>query len=180
MAIIDLKKLPPDIYTLIPMSIRLSVDTIELSELPPKVQYDIRKFTDRESNETPFFNDALDVNTNISVYNDLSPIRNKKDMVIEYLKNYFKIPLGSFPFDPLFGNDLQIHIQTKDTALRRLLISNELSKIVRTIETSFDVGVSVVDSQVYYSSVAGGTEANLQIKVEVEKEIVVFDVAGTG
>jgi len=172
MPIIDLTVLDKSILDKIPLSIRLSTKEIELEELPLSVQYIVRDHITIATSNIYTPDDFYDVEPNVSLYNDFVSILTKKDAVVEYLKNYFKIKKGNYPFDPEFGNNLHLNLQTRDTSLRETLISNELSNIVKLISDSFDTGIKVVEASVRPNDVGGGIEFNLYVKIKIDDDII--------
>jgi len=172
--------LPIDIQEQIPLSIRL-IDTHQLEDLPDDVQYLVLTYLQRV--DIGYEYDVVyDVIPKLSSYNDLSIITNKKDLISEYLKNYFLIPTTSYPWDVTFGCRLKTYLSTKDTSLRETLISNEVNNIVGAIATDYDIDINVSSIQVLPIQ-AGITNYNdhtyykITIELEVDNEGVVLSMS---
>ena len=170
-----ISELPIDIQEQIPLSIRIT-DTHQLEDLPNDVQYLILTYLERPS--VPYDYDvAYDAVPELSLYNDLKIITNKKDLMGEYLKNYFLIPVTSYPWDVTFGCRLKTYLSTRDTALRETLISSEVDNIVGAIGNDYDIDVKVNSIQVLPIK-AGLTDYNdytyykITIELEIEDEVV--------
>ena len=149
--------LPKDIQEKIPISIRSVSDVFYLSELPPKIQELVREYV---KNEVPVtYRTAYDLKPNISKYSDFEVLGSAKTTVVEYLKNYFQVLPGSYPFDPTFGCKLKSHLQTRDTHLRRLLIVDEINGVVNAL--SSDLGMPISVKNIEISPVASTLDTSL-------------------
>ena len=171
--------LPIDIQEQIPLSIRL-IDTHQLEDLPDDVQYLVLTYLERV-NIGYEYAVVYDVIPKLSSYNDLTIIANKKDLISEYLKNYFLIPATSYPWDVMFGCRLKTYISTKDTSLRETLISNEVNNVVGAIATDYDIDISVSSIQIVpihsgTINYSDHTYYKITIELEVEDEEVVVSM----
>jgi hypothetical protein len=176
MATVDITTLDKSILDQLPLSIRLSTKEVELEELPLPIQYIIREHVGSATSSIYTPPDFYDVKTQISKYNDFVSITSKREAVIEYLQNYFQVKQGAYPFDPEFGSTLHLHLQTKDTSLRKTLISNELSKITRVVSESFDETITITSASVTPKDIGGGIEYSLNVAVKIRDEIVNMNV----
>ncbi|MEO5348938.1 MAG: hypothetical protein H7836_04770 [Magnetococcus sp. YQC-3] len=176
MTIINLNTLDKSVKEKIPLSLRMAKSELVLEELPLPVQYIIKNnlVFSGDSIYTP--DDFYDVKPTITLYNDCKLIQSKKEVVKEYLLNYFNTRKGAYPFDPEFGNTLHLHLQTKDTSLRETLVSNELTSIVDLINRSFNFNVNVVSASAYPRDIGGAVEYYLDLTVEVEDEVIRLQV----
>lgn len=176
MPIIDLTTLESSVLNKIPLSIRLSSTEVELGELPLPIQYILREHIKGPVKDIYVSDDIYDIKPEISAYNDFKNFISKKEAIIEYLENYFSVRLGSYPFDPEFGNDLNRHLQTRDTSLRETLVGNELTNIIDLVNESFNGSISVVSSSISKNDIGGGIEYNLNLTIKVEDDIIKIDV----
>lgn len=172
--IINLSELEPDIYRQIPPSIRLNTPVIELSKLPIEIQYLIDKSLIETEKVVYKPNKIYDAQCDISVYNDFKLLETKKATIIEYLKNYLLVSKGSYPFDPEFGNTLKQHLQTKDTALRRKLLSAELQNLTRVINDSFSTVIVMSNMSLVPYSTGVDIQYQLKLVVTIENEDTTF------
>jgi hypothetical protein len=103
-----------------------------LDLLPYDVVHELLGSIESEVNQAPVVEKTtIDLRPVLSVYNDFTTIETKKDAIIEYIKNYFTVNLGDYPFDPTFGTRLKEYLNTLDTPTQQLLISNEVSGLVK-------------------------------------------------
>lgn len=176
MSIVDLTTLDKIILDKIPLSIRLSTTSIELEELPLSVQYIIQEYVGVSVDDIYVPPDLYDVEPIASPYNDFNSNLTKKEAIKTYMKNYFQVKRGSYPFDPEFGNALHLHLQTKDTSVRESLISAELSSIVRLINQSFGESISIVSATAYPKDIGGGIEYYLSVKIKIKDDLIELSV----
>jgi len=139
--VVDLNILPNDILSKIPYSIRVSKSTYKLSELPLEIQYLVNKYISNTDLNIIYDETVYDFIPTISKYNDLEPIKDRKKLVLEYLKNYLSVMTTSYPFDINFGCGLKLQLQTKDTSLRQTLVSNEISLLLGAISNDYNISV---------------------------------------
>jgi hypothetical protein len=172
--IINLKDLPPEIYQKIPLSLRLNSDTYDFNSLPIDIQFIIRNsFTPKNYSSQISNNKVYDFSPKMTIYNDLKGFETTKELIIEYVKNYLLIDQGSYPFDPIFGTNLKKYLQTKDTELQRVFISNELDNIIRNINSYFNSNVELVDSSIIPKAMVDGSiNMYLNIKIKINDEVV--------
>ena len=161
--IVSIPSLPKDVQEQIPMSIRSASDTFYLHELPPKIQELIREYLTKEVQVT--YKKAYDLKPRVSKYSDFEVIKNTKTTVVEYLKNYFQTTPGSYPFDPSFGCKLKLHLQTRDTALRRLLVADEINSVVNAL--SSDLGLPIIVKNISIHSIPSTIDTSLQCIVSI-------------
>jgi hypothetical protein len=174
--LVDLNNLPKIILDKIPLSIRAANKKVELEELPLSIQYMINDYIIVENDEIYTNPEFYDVHPEITHYNDCKILSNRKEIAKSYLFNYFSTKKGHYPFDPEFGNNLHLHLQTKDTSLRKTLISNELSDIIRLVNSSFSFNISVIESGIYSTDIGGGIEYFLNLKIKIEDEVIQLSV----
>lgn len=172
--IIDLKLLNRDTLNLIPQSLRVGKTELNLDDLPLRLQHELRDVLQVDSGQIFVPENVFDLTPKSSIYNDFEPLLTERTTLIEYIQNYLQTGIGSYPFDPLFGSSLKKHLQTKDTGLRSTLISAELDKIIKNINTSFNANVKVISSAVNSVETGGGSEYFLSITVDINDEIVTF------
>lgn len=176
---INISDLPEDIQTQLPLSIRMS-DTHQLDELPIQIQYLISKYLDQATETEQEFSNFYDVEPILSARNDLQIIKNKKDLVGEYLKNGLLCEVSAFPFDVTFGSKLKQYLQTQDKFLQQTLISNEVTNIANFIASDYDINIKVLS--VTINPVQSGTNihdytyVNAKIVLEVENEPLSIEV----
>ena len=108
--VVQIDKLPRSVQMQLPMSIRSAKNIYVLEELPPKERNIIKEYIDSVIDVK--YSKAFDVTPEISKFNDLSVLTTVKDLIGEYLTNYFYITPCSYPFDPTFGCALKQQLQT--------------------------------------------------------------------
>lgn len=161
--LVTISKLPKKIQKKIPISIRSVSDQYNLDELPPKIQELVREYL---FNDVPVvYKKAYDLKPDISIYSDIYATSSVKETVVEYLKNYFYTLPGSYPFDPTFGCKLKYYLQTKDTQLRRLLISDEINNIVNVL--SSDLGLPIVVNDITITPISSALETSLSCAINI-------------
>lgn len=170
---VQISSLPKEIQYKIPLSIRSIKDTYYLDELPPKERQIIKKYL--ESNVDVTYEDPIyDVLPRVSIYSDLYTLKTIKDTISSYLTNYFQISPGSYPFDPAFGCKLKYQLHTKDTQLRKIIISDQINEIVN-IMTS-DLNIPIVVKTIEISNIPTSLEIQYHCKITIsipgEEDIV--------
>lgn len=161
--IVKISQLPKEVQEQIPISIRSSGNRFYLEELPAKIQELIREYT---KTVVPVkYKDVFDLKPEISKYSDFYATPSIKETVCEYLKNYFYTLPGSYPFDPLFGCKLKYHLQTKDTQLRRLLISDEVNSIVNVL--SSDLGLPIIVKKITMSPISSALNTSISCTITI-------------
>lgn len=170
---INISDLPEDIQIQLPLSIRMT-ETHQLSELPTQVQYLISKYLEQTIEPEHEYSNFYDVEPLLSVHNDLQIIKNKKELVGEYLKNVLLCETSAFPFDVTFGSKLKQYLQTQDKFLQQTLISNEVNNIVNFISSDYDIAIKVLSVSI--EPIQSGTNMhdytymNATVVLEVEDE----------
>lgn len=164
MSSITLSELPKAIQSQIPYSIRTYKDTYELEELPVSVRSIISKYLGHVS-EVDYVT-VFDCVPNISEYGDFKTVANIRELVLEYLKNYFLTFPEDYPFDPYFGSRLKKYLHMRDTSLQQTFISNEVSNIVRVI--SADLGVLIEIEDVSISPINKQSHMDYKITIQVK------------
>ena len=165
--IIDLTTLPTSIQQQIPVSIRSFKSVYDITELPLSVQYLIKSYLTQSL--TVKYNVVFDTKPIISEYSDLQTIVTVTDLIVEYLKNYLVITPESYPFDPLFGCRLKQQLQTRDTSLRKTLISSEINNVVNVITADVGSSISIDAINILPISTGSATEYNVDIPVTVNQ-----------
>ena len=166
---IKFSELPKDVLSKIPFSLRTSGDEHYINDLPPDVQYLIKKYLDFHVAEIKY-EDTLDVKPEISIYSDLKTFTNVKDLILHYLKNYLMISLGSYPFDCEFGSALKRQLHTKDSALRSNLVGNEIGLIVDVISSDYDINVRVTNISLTKIESSTHVEYKADLTVEIGED----------
>lgn len=163
--LIDISKLPPSVQKQLPISIRTFKNIYVFEELPTRVQHTLRDYL----NTLPDiqYRNVLDLKSEISEYSDFKTINDYVTLISEYVKNYVLVLPGQYPFDPIFGCRLKHQIQTRDTNLRRTLISAEIDKLVNVITADFDVAIKVMNITIEPTSVGAFTEFNVNIELQI-------------
>ena len=162
---IILSKLPIDIQNRIPYSLRTKKDTYKLSSLPFNIQYFITKYLDKQ--KTVEYDVVFDTLPYQSKLEDFEIINNLYDLVVEYIKNYFLISKGTYPFEPMFYSKLRYYIQTKDTSTQYTLVNNEVNRIVGVVSSDLNIPVSVKNLKIDKSSLTN-TDIVYNIMIEIE------------
>ena len=165
---VTLSKLPREVQKKIPVSIKSVSDTYNLSELPPKIQELIREHLTYEVPVT--YKNVYDLKPEISKYSDFYATNSIKETVVEYLKNYLYTLPGSYPFDPVFGCKLKYHLHTKDTQLRRVLITDEINNIVNVLSSDLQLPIIVKDIIIQPISSALNTAISCIIRISIPGE----------
>ncbi len=167
--IIDLKTLSLDLINKIPLSIRLNSkdNLIDTDNLPLEVLYELRNLKEEFPIEKYIDDSTFDLRPSFSVYTDFTSINNKKDAIIEYVKNYLTVDKGDYPFDPTFGTSIKKYLQVLDAEPAQISINQELLNLASILQNSFEIPVNIgnlglrkIDNQVssYY-------ELNITVKV---------------
>jgi hypothetical protein len=172
-----IKDLDPSLRKELPLTLQIEKSPVDISQLPIHVQYLLRTKKSDYLNTTPYVSkDYYDVYFKISEYQDLQVCKSKKETVIEYIRNYLLVPRGTYPFDPTFGNRLKQHLHTRDTYLRNTLLNNELKMLVDVINTSFDIGVTIVSSKSTPVELEDQVHYYLDVVFSIEEDTVTFSL----
>ena len=169
--IIDFKSLPKELYKKIPLSIRSKVDSIDLNELPVEVAFLLKNYKEPEKTNISIDEKVYDVKPIISIYNDFEYIKTKKDIILEYVKNYILIKKGNYPFDPTFGNSFYKYLQLLDKSVVQVMISNEFEELKRVILSIFNTSIEISNFSTSKINKGVFVEYQLNISVTVEKEV---------
>ena len=176
--IINLNHLSEDKLNLIPFSIRIHAiknndSLIDLDLLPYDVVHELLGSIESEVNQAPVVEKTtIDLRPVLSVYNDFTTIETKKDAIIEYIKNYFTVNLGDYPFDPTFGTRLKEYLNTLDTPTQQLLISNEVSGLVKSLSKSFYLPVEIRDLTITSANLSVHSEVNINMTVVITDQSI--------
>ena len=166
---INFNNLPKDILQKIPLSLRISKDIHNFKDLPSEIQYLLSNYKLNTTNENNYTN-VLDLQPDISIYNDFKTIQNVKELAIEYLMNHLKVLTGSFPYDVSIGSSLKYHLQTKDTSLRNTLVSNELNLIIDAVTNKYKLDIRVINKKFSNVQFEDRTEIQLDLSLRVDDE----------
>jgi len=169
---IKISELPKDIQDRIPPSIKLEKDEWQIDELPADIQYYVYRYLQEKPPEVEYQEDIYDTTPVLSTYNDITGLT-LRESVLEYLKNFLLVRVGSYPFDVTFGSRLKEYLQTKDTELKRTLIQHELINICKILTDDYKVPVKILKATVRNQKLLA-TEADvyseyfLDIDVEID------------
>ncbi len=142
MKTVIISDLPQFIQKKLPYSLRTYKDEYVIADLPSQIQFIIQDYLKNKKNIQ--YNTVFDIVPEISEYGDFGTINTIESTILEYVKNYFLTLPYDYPFEPTFGSTLKQHLHTKDTELRKTLISSEAESIVRTITADFGVNVKII------------------------------------
>lgn len=170
--IVNFNTLPKELLKKIPLSIRLKTDQIELAELPVEIAYILKNYVESKPIDFAIDKKVYDVVPEITMYNDFKFLTTKKQVIIEYVKNYMLVKKGSYPFDPNFGNQFYKYLQLLDKSVTQLMISNEFDELISIIQSIFGVGITFTKFNTSKVSNGVGVEYILNVSVSVENEIV--------
>jgi len=173
---VDLNILPREILSKIPYSIRVSKSKYKISELPLEVQYLVNKYIENADLDIIYNDNVYDFLPFTSEYNDLEAIKDRKKLIVDYLKNYLSIMTGSYPFDIHFGCELKLQLQTKDTSLRQTLISNELSLILGILSSDYNIKITGRSLTFNRNQLTDKTEYSAELVVEIENDEYLISV----
>lgn len=166
--VVQIDKLPRSVQMQLPMSIRSAKNIYVLEELPPKERNIIKEYIDSVVDVK--YSKAFDVTPEISKFNDLSVLTTVKDLIGEYLTNYFYITPGSYPFDPTFGCALKQQLQTKDTQLRKVLIADQINTIVNVLTSDLGLSITVVSIKISMIPASLETQCECEIILSIPGE----------
>jgi hypothetical protein len=159
-----ISELPNNIRSKIPNSIKSYKDEYELEGLPVSIRNIISSYLTHKLNVT--YGTVFDCVPSISEYGDFSTISNVKNLVLEYLKNYFLVSPEDYPFDPLFGSRLKRYLHMRDTSLQQTMIGNEVKNIIDVISADLDVLIEVTSVNIL--PISGGAFVDYKIEVKVK------------
>jgi hypothetical protein len=173
--IIRLDELPNEVLEKIPFSLRVRQNIYEFDELPLEIQYIIDKYHETKVPEIEY-DITYDFVFEISEYSDFKSIKNRKQLIVWYLKNYLITRLSSYPYDVEFGCALKDQLQTKDTSLRQTLISNELILVCGVLGADYNMNINIVNITLEKSGTGTAIEYNATIKVKIGDENFTINV----
>jgi hypothetical protein len=165
---VDFSKLPIDIRRQIPLSLRSYNNIHIFEELPVTIQYLIKNYFEKILNVK--YDVSFDIKPTISKYNDFVSFDNVTDLIVEYLKNYLSIPVGTYPFDPYFGSYLQYQVQTRDVNLRQTLVSTEINNISNNISNDMNANINIDSIEVLPISMGASTEFSTKIVLSINDQ----------
>jgi len=163
---INLNELPQNIKSQIPISLRINNTSLVLENLPPELQFILRPYASLTYSRTLPGN-ILDYKSLPGIYGDWEELTDLTSTVLEYIQNWFKTPVGSYPYDITFGSSLNMVLQTKDTSLQRQLLQNELNKVESLVNSMFPSSFSIVSSDISPVELADHTEYRLNMSIKL-------------
>jgi len=176
--LVNLKTLPSDIYKKIPLSIRAYSDTYEYDDLPFDIQGLIAPYITNTEKEI-IYDEVYDIIPTISEFGDFTTVTTKKKLILEHLKNYLLTLPNDYPFDPLFGSTLRKHLHMKDTATRKLLITQEIENITNVLSNDLDINISLLGLSINNLNKGIYSQYDIQIDLKIEDEQVSIATAVT-
>lgn len=168
--LVNISELPQEIQKKIPYSIRTHKTEYELDDLPPTIRTIIFNYI--ESEKSVSYGIVFDCTPQVSEYGDLSTITNLKNLILEYLKNYFLVSPEDYPFDPTFGTRLKTYLNMRDTSLRQKLLSGELTNIIGVISADLGTQITIEDTSVSSTNNGDSTSYELQVKVKINNQVI--------
>jgi len=163
---INLNELPQNIKAQIPISLRINKTSLVLEALPPELQFILRPYASLTySRKLP--NNILDYKAVAGVYGDWEELTDLTSTILEYIQNWFKTPIGSYPYDIMFGTGLKKILHAKDVLLQRQLLQNELNTIESLVNSMFTSSFSVVSSDVSPVEFGDHTEYQLNMSIKL-------------
>lgn len=173
---INISELPRDVQSKIPYSIRTYKDEYELEELPVAIRTIIQKYIELKNTVT--YNSVFDCTPGVSEYGDFHVVQNLKNLILEYLKNYFLTFPEDYPFDPTFGSKLKTYLHMRDTSLQQTFISNEVRNIINVIKADLGVLITIEDVKISPINNIASTDYQIEIKVKINDSIATLTVTG--
>lgn len=170
--IIHFDTLPKELLKKIPLSIRSKTSSVNINELPVNIAYELKNYTEPEKNKIIIDEKVYDVRPDISIYNDFTFLKSKKETIISYIQNYILIKKGSHPFDPTFGNQFHKYLQLLDKSVVQLMISNEFEELKSIILNIFNTGITILKYSTNKVNQGISVEYQLNIQIQIENEIV--------
>ncbi len=161
-----LSELPLEIQRLLPLSIRTLKTTYDLEELPPREREIIKNYI--ESVPSVEYKIVYDFKPTISKYADFTTVTDVSELILEYLKNYFYTLPGEYPFDPVFGCRLKLHLHKKDTELRKMLIHTEVNNIVDVLSADLGVSITVLSIDIVPIDMSTHSEYKIIISLMID------------
>jgi len=158
--------------------LRANAQTLVFSDLPSDLQLVLRNYAGPITQSRPTSSSTLDYKSIFSSYSDFQEITNETDLILEYVRNWFNIRLGTYPFDSTFGTKIHTILHTKDAAYQNQLLSNELGTLVRLIQNEFSTTVQVVSSTINPVSFTDHVEYNLELHLKVLGRLVTLNITG--
>ena len=171
--LIDLETLEEDKLNLIPFSIRIHAakydnNIIDTDKLPYEIAYELLKTKIDNIPVAPYVDSStVDITPELSVYTDFKNLVSKKEAIVEYIKNYFKVDKGDYPFDPTFGTDLKKHLNSLDTTTRQLLIGTEVDRLINSLSNSFELPINVTNMRLFNTNMINSSEINLELELNI-------------
>lgn len=166
--IVDLQKLPKNVYNKLPMSIKVFKNNYELSELPIRIQNLISSYFNNKSEIT--YKQGFDIKPKISMYNDLDVIDKIPDLIIDRLKNFLLISINNYPFNISIGCKLKNYIQNKDTLASQSLINAELNNIINVLKADIGHNIILVKKEINQVNIDSFVEYNLKIIIKINNQ----------
>ena len=163
-----LSDLPLSVQRQIPYSIRSKQNEYELDDLPPKERELVSSYLTKTVDVE--YRTVYDLKPKISKYADYYTCGSVKETVVEYFKNYFYTLPGDYPFDPAFGCKLKYHLQTRDTQLRNLLVSEEIRRIANILSNDIGINITVENISISTASQSTYSEYNCSLTIKIPGE----------
>jgi len=163
---VNLNDLPANIKTQIPISLRINKQTLVYEDLPVELQFIVQPYTTLNY-QRPTTNLVIDYRADLGIYGDWDEMTSLTATILEYIKNWFSTPFGSYPYDNNFGSRLKRVLMTKDTALQDQLLKNEINTIHGLVNDLYPSSFSVQSSSVVPIEFGDHTEYRLNMEIKV-------------
>ena len=170
---IKIDSLPLHIYKKIPLSIKTHKNEYELSELPFSVQQLVGDYIDKSIE----YDSIYDCEPVISEFGDFKVIDDIKILIKMYIKNYFETNVGSYPFNGSIGNELQNLLDTKDTNLQHLYLTEAMDDMINVFNTSYqDYTITLNDLRIGKKTIESRVESNISMTLNIGGSLQNIDV----
>jgi len=174
---IDLSLVDDTIKRQLPISLQINNSIIDLYDLPLSVQKLFVTNNVKPHNEVSYFpSNTIDFKFEKSNYNDVKIFTSRREVLIEYIKNYFSTLRGNYPFDPTFGNELKKYLHVKNSTLKQTLLDSELNTISEVISDSFRETVRIIGITKIPINKLDHVEYQLSIRCQVDSDEVIFNI----
>jgi len=172
---VNLDNLPQSIKSQIPISLRINKASLIYESLPSEIQFILTPYVTSDY-ISPLRRDILDYSSDAGMYGDWSEFTDLTSTILEYVRNWFKVPIGSYPYDLTFGSQLNSILHTKDSSLQKQLLQNEINTIENLVNNMFPSSFSVDSSNVIPVEFEDHTEYRLEMRIKLLSQSVTINV----
>lgn len=166
----NLQSLPQHIINLLPVTVQLQIASINFDDLSLESRLIIEDYQDSQELGHELhhdeISDILDGGFEVGLYDDVTHLVSELELVKEVIKNFFMISDGSYPFFPEYGNNLKESLMTRDSELRKELVSADILVVLAEISRDLQIPIDIVSFNITNRAYTSHTDVVVELLIE--------------